>query len=120
MVDLDEALGERIRSLKAQRDIARAAIERIGRSLQDAGAITGERLEAFAATMRERLETGDVQARKAWLRAVIARVEVGPERVRIIGEKASLAQVIAGQKASPQPRVSGFVRKWRGRRDSNP
>jgi site-specific DNA recombinase len=119
VVDLDEVLGERIRSLKAQRDVARAAIERIARSHQDAGAITGERLEAFAATMRERLETGDVQARKAWLRAVVARVEVGPGRVRIIGEKASLAQVIAGQQASPQPRVSGFVRKWRARRDSN-
>ena len=89
------------------------------RSDQDAAAITGERLEAFAATMRERLETGDVQARKAWLRAVVARVEVGPERVRIIGEKASLAQVIAGQQASPQPRVSGFVRKWRALLDSN-
>ena len=39
-------------------------------------------------------------------------------RVRIVGEKATLAAVIAGQHGQSD-RVRGFVRKWRARRDSN-
>jgi site-specific DNA recombinase len=69
--------------------------------------------------MHEKLKAGDVQAKKAYLRSVIAQIEVGDDKVRIIGEKASLAAVIAG--TSPEnAHVRGFVRKWRARRDSNP
>jgi site-specific DNA recombinase len=68
--------------------------------------------------MHEKLETGDVQAKKAYLRSVIARIEVGDDKVRIVGEKASLAAVIAS-KPPDAAHVRGFVRKWRARRDSN-
>ncbi len=50
-------------SLKAH-DVTLAAIERVGHGIQDATAITDERLEAFTPTTRERLETGDVEARR--------------------------------------------------------
>jgi hypothetical protein len=49
---------------------------------------------------------------------VISAVEVDDDVVRIIGEKASLANVIAGRQTGFQ-NVRGFVRKWRARKDSN-
>jgi site-specific DNA recombinase len=68
--------------------------------------------------MCDKLDNGDVQARKAYLRSVITRIEVDKEKVRIIGEKARLADIIAGKQAHAK-NVRGFVRKWRARKDSN-
>jgi hypothetical protein len=73
---------------------------------------------AFVRVMSEKLDSGDVHARKAYLRSVIAYVEVDDDRVRIVGEKATLGAVIAGQQSQPD-KVRGFVRKWRARGDSN-
>jgi len=81
-------------------------------------AITPQRLQNFSRLMQEKLDAGDIQAKKAYLRSVIAQIEVGDDKVRIFGEKASLAAVIAGN--PPEiAHVRGFVRKWRARRDSN-
>jgi site-specific DNA recombinase len=65
-----------------------------------------------------RLETGDIQARRDYLRAVISQIEVDDGKIRIIGDKATLAAVIAGRQTQGT-NVRGFVRKWRARRDSN-
>ena len=59
-------------------------------------------------------QAADIQARKAYLGAVISEVRVGDEKVEIIGDKASLAAVITGQQAAAG-KVSGFVRKWRAK-----
>jgi hypothetical protein len=64
--------------------------------------LTPEQIEAFAKLMR----------------SIISRVEVDDGRVRIIGEKASLANVIADRETSPG-NIRGFVGKWRTRHDSN-
>ena len=53
------------------------------------------------------------------LHAVIEQVRVDDHKIEIIGSKASLAAAIAGQQTSAR-NVSGFVRKWRARQDSNP
>jgi hypothetical protein len=66
--------------------------------------------------LRPSLENGDTQARKAYLRAVISSIEVGDERVRIIGEKAALAGAIAGRQTSAK-NVSGYIRKWRAKQN---
>jgi site-specific DNA recombinase len=68
--------------------------------------------------MREKLDTADVQARKAYLRSVIAQVEVGDGKVRVLSDKAVLAAAAMGR-AGDGANVRGFVRKWRARRDSN-
>ena len=68
--------------------------------------------------MRTKLDTGDTQARKAYLRSVISRIEVDDQKVRIIGDKATLADVIAGRQTQAG-NVRGFVRKWRARKDSS-
>jgi site-specific DNA recombinase len=45
-------------------------------------------------------------------------VEVDDRAIQIIGDKATLEQVIAGDQ-NANPNVHSFVRKWRARRDSN-
>ena len=80
--------------------------------------LTPERIEAFAKAMRAKLAAGDTQARKAYLRSIISRIEVDDGRVGIIGEKASLANVIEGRETGPGS-GRGFVGKWRARKDSN-
>ena len=118
IVDLDTDLKERIQLLKNERDIIEATLERIGSQSDKTSTLTRERIQAFADLMCDKLDNGDVQARKAYLRSVITRIEVDKEKVRIIGEKARLADIIAGKQAHAK-NVRGFVRKWRTRHDSN-
>ena len=55
-------------------------------------AITPQRLQNFSRLMQAKLDTGDIQVKKAYLHSVISLIEVGADKIRIIGEKASLAQ----------------------------
>jgi site-specific DNA recombinase len=118
VIELDADLKERIQTLKNERDIAQSTIDRIETQTRQGANVTPERIEAFAKLMREKLDSGDTQARKTYLRAVIAKIEVDDQKVRIIGEKAALADVIAGRHTQAG-NVRGFVRKWRARKDSN-
>ena len=61
--------------------------------------------------MYAKLETGDIHARKAYLRTVISRIEVGDESIRIIGEKSSLEKAVSTTLKGKIP-VSGLVGKW--------
>ena len=118
VVDLDDDLKSRIVALKDERDIAVASLERIAQQATARSDVTPDRIEAFAELMRQKLDDGDVQARRGYLRSVISNIEVGDDRIRISGDKASLAEVIAGRSANAA-NVSSFVRKWRTRHDSN-
>jgi len=118
IVELDRHLKDRIQTLKTECDIVQASLDRIVVQARARATITPARLEAFSRAMNEKLDRGDLQARKAYLRSVLSYVEVYDDRVRIVGEKATLAAVIAGQQ-SPENKVRGFVRKWRARQDSN-
>ena len=68
--------------------------------------------------MRDKIDNGDVHAKKADLRAVISEIRVDDDKISIIGDKATLAAVIAGQNTG-NANVSGFVRKWRTRQDED-
>ena len=118
VVDLDADLKERIQALKNRRDIAQDSLDRIATQTRNQVEITPERLEAFSALMRDKLDNGDIQARKAYLRSVISAIAVDDEVVSIIGEKATLANVVAGRQAGFN-NVRCFVREWRTRHDSN-
>jgi site-specific DNA recombinase len=118
IVDLDAQLKERVDALKTKRDFVRACLDRIVVQANTRAGITPDRLAAFSQLMREKLDAGDTQARKAFLRSVISEIEVGDDKVRIIGDKATLAAVIAGRQPG-NDQVRGFVRRWRARRDSN-
>ncbi len=109
----------RISTLKSARDLAQASLERIAEQARASSALTPERITAFASLLNEKLTTADAQARKAYLRAVISEIRVDDDRIQIIGDKANLAAVVAGQQTAAG-KVSGFVRKWRSLRESNP
>ena len=113
VIELDGDIGERIKTLKHERDIVKASIDPITVQSKSANSLTPERLEAFTTLMREKLDSGDVQARKAYLRAVISTIEIDDDKIRIIGDKTVLAAAIAGQNTSHE-NVRGFVRKWCG------
>ncbi len=119
VADLDADLKERINTLKNERDIVHSTLERIEIQARQGFRVTPEHIEAFSKLMREKLDNGDTQARKAYLRSVISRIEVDDKTVRIIGEKASLVDVIAGRQTHAG-NVRGFVRKWRDLGESNP
>ena len=75
-------------------------------------------IERFGRVMRENITMGEIPFRKAYIQSVVDRVEVDDHAIRIIGDKATLEQVVAGSAKSGLG-VRSFVRKWRARRDSN-
>ena len=118
VVDLDADLKARIQTLKNARNLAQASLDRMAQHARDGAAITPERIEAFAALMRRKLSEGDAQARKAYLRSVISSIEVDDQKIRIIGQKAALADLIAGRQTQAA-NVRGFIRKWRATVDED-
>ena len=118
IVETDDQLRDRIKAIKNERDMAQASLDRIAEQSRDRSTLTPERIKAFTKLMHDKLENGDVQARKAYLRVVISEIRVDDDKVSIIGDKATLSAVIAGQNGT-NTNVSGFVRKWRARNDSN-
>ena len=119
VVELDTELKQRVLSLKQERDVAQAALDRMASLARSSAAITPARLQAFSQLMCQKLDAADVQARKAYLRSVIAQIEVDDGKIRVFSDKAALAAAATGQTGGRQ-NVRGFVRDWRTGRDSNP
>lgn len=119
IAELDDILRERISSLKSERDRAQAALDRIRPQAVGAGAFSPDVVEQFGRVMRENITTGETPFRKAYIRSVVDRIEVGDGLIRIIGDIATLGQAVAGKQTGLSG-VRGFERKWRPQRDSNP
>ena len=66
--------------------------------------------------MRERLTTGEILFRKAYLGSIIDRVEVDDREIRIVGRKDILEQAVLAN-GGAVPGVRSFVRKWRAGQD---
>lgn len=118
IVELDDILRERTVTLKSERERAKAALDRARSQCGTVAAIDAQKIDAFARLMSEKLDNGDTNARKGYIRSIIDAVEVDDQAVRIIGSRDILQAVIAG-KQNTNGEVRGFVRKWRARKDSN-
>ena len=118
IIEIDDQLKARITDLKAEREIIQVSIDRIAHHASNRTQITPERIEAFSKLMNEKLQNGDVQAKKAYLRSVISVIEVDDKIVRIFGDKTQLAAALSEQNERTG-KVRGFVRKWCARNDSN-
>lgn len=68
--------------------------------------------KSFGRLMTEKLDNGDTNTRKGYIRSIIDAVKVDDQAVRIIGSRDILQAVIAG-KQNTNGGVRGFVRKWR-------
>ena len=114
IVELDDILRERTAALRLQRDQAKAALDRARAQSGTTMTIDAAKIDAFARLMNERLEAGNVTARKAYISSIVDAVEVGDRAIRIIGSKDLLQAAVAGRQ-SANGNVRGFVRKWRAR-----
>jgi DNA invertase Pin-like site-specific DNA recombinase len=109
---MDEVLKDRIGALKADRDRAQAALDRARAGMRPSVDISPVLVERFGETMREKLTTGEVPFRKAYLGSIVDRIEVDDREIRIVGRKDVLEQAVLANGA-PVPGVRSFVRKWR-------
>jgi len=117
LTDLDDILKDRIANLKSDRDRAREALARI-KIRPKLTTFDPQTIERFGQAMRKNITSGTIPFRKAYIKSVVEKVEVDDRAIRIIGDRATLEQVIAkGENAGPN--VRSFVRKWRTRHDSN-
>jgi len=119
ITETDDVLKDRIAALKADRDRAQAALDRIKSGARPTVGISPVVVERFGRTMREKLTTGDMPFRKAYLGSIIDRVEVDDHEIRIVGRKDVLEKAVLAS-GRPMPGVRSFVRKWRSLRESNP
>lgn len=67
--------------------------------------------------MRETVRSGEVPVRQAWLQAIVDRIEIGADVIRIIDDKESLETALTGANV---PDVRSSASKWRALRESNP
>ena len=118
VAEMDDILKDRITALKADRDRLQVALSRARLVARPQADISPILVERFGTLMREKLTSGNVPFRKAYLGSIIDRVEVDEGKIRIVGRKDVLEQaVLTG--GGPVPGVRSFVRSWRTRQDSN-
>ena len=118
VTDLDDVLKDRLNSLKADRDRAKAALETAMSHITPPIRIDPARIEWFGRSMREKFTTGSVPFRKAYLQSLINIVEVDDDRIRIKGSKDVLERAVLAGQATSEP-GSQMSTRWRARQDSN-
>ena len=118
LTDMDDLLKDRIAVLKADRERAKAALERARPQTKFTVSHSAADIERFGILMSEKITTGDISFRRNYLRSIVDGVEVGDNLIRIHGSRASLEQAVIGKEQN-ENNVRGFIRKWRARHDSN-
>ena len=76
VAEVDDILKDRITALKADRDRAQAALQRARSGARPGVDVSPILVERFGQTMREKLTTGEIPFRKAYLGSIVDRVEV--------------------------------------------
>src|SRR5258708_23830532 len=98
LTDVDEVLKDRLNTLKADRDRAKAALERAKEHSASQIQIDPGLIERFGRTMRESFSTGSVPFRKAYLRSLIDVIEIDDHQVRIKGSKELIEKTVLASK----------------------
>ncbi|WP_342108086.1 hypothetical protein [Methylobacterium sp. SI9] len=104
--------------LKEERERARTALDRIHVAERAPAEIEPEIVAKFGQLMRANVTTGEVPFRKAWLQAVVDRIEVDANVIRIVS-KVNLEVAVIGAASLATLGVRSSIRKWRARKDSN-
>jgi site-specific DNA recombinase len=118
VTDVDQVLKDRLNTLKAERDRAKAALERAKEQSASPIRIDPVLIERFGRTMRETFTTGSVPFRKAYLQCLIDVVEVDDHAIRIKGSKDLLEKAVLASR-NDGASCSETSTAWRARRDSN-
>jgi site-specific DNA recombinase len=109
--EVDDILRARIADLKQARAKAQAALDRARSATPSVADVSPIVVERFTRTMREKLTTGEVPFRKAYLGSLVDRVEVDDREVRIVGRKDVLEHAVLASRQG-QDGVHSFVPKW--------
>ena len=117
LTDLDDVLRDRLAALKAERDRAKAALERAKENSASQIQIDPALIERFGRMMRENFSTGSVPFRKAYLRSLIDTIEIDDAQVRIRGSKDVLEKAVFASQNEPAW-CSQASTKWRARREA--
>lgn len=83
----DPTFKERMDAVRNERDMAKMAVANLLAELEPEAKITEEKISAFIDLMRKNLEQGDVNARRAYLHAVVDTIEIDDGEIRIHGRK---------------------------------
>jgi site-specific DNA recombinase len=118
MTEMDDVLKDRLNSLKADRDRAKAALERAKSHSSQAIRIDPALLEQFGRSMRENFTSGSIPFRKVHLQSLIDVIEVDDTQIRIKGSKDVLETAVLASRNGAIP-GSQMSAEWRARRDSN-
>ena len=119
LAQLDDVLKHRIEALQASREIALAALDRARSASRPTHDIMPAAVDRFARAMREKLSSGEIPFRKAYIRSIVDRIEVDDSCIRIMGRKDVLEQAVLAEGGTAAPVVHSFVPKWRTRQGSN-
>ena len=118
VAEMDGLLKERITALKADRDRAKEALDRAQCGVRTKSGVSPESVEQFGALMRERILDSNTPARKAWIGAIIDRIEVDQDTVRLFGRKDVLEHAVTSGGQLPQG-VRTYVPEWRAMQDKS-
>ncbi|WP_239520553.1 hypothetical protein [Pseudooceanicola aestuarii] len=113
---------ERQAELTDKRNLAKAAEDRALAELQPTAELTEKAVKKFADFVRKQLAEGNLQFKRQYLRAVIDKITVNENSVKILIDQRdieSAALTHAAGNTGPTV-VPIFVREWRRRWDSNP
>lgn len=81
--------------------------------------ITPELIDRFAELVRVRLRDNDPALRQYYTRAIVGRVEVGDQQIRISGSAKALEHAVGRTLDGLKTSVPNFEREWRARQESN-
>jgi len=110
----DPNLKERLIGLKVQRDeLGRDIADLQKRLTNGEPTLTPDKIEKFAALLRDRLHNGPAEFRQAYVRLAMREVVVQDKEIRISGSKAVLARAAAQGLDQAPTGVLSFVRDWR-------
>jgi hypothetical protein len=76
-------------------------------------------VRAFGQAFRDRLNSQDGSLRKAYIRELVDKVEVGRKEIRISGSEATLATSVIAATNRGDASVPSFAKGWWAHKDSN-
>lgn len=116
----DERFAKKYRSQSGQLEQVKEDIRLLEHQLaKSERRITPNLIDAFAELMKKRLHDDDVTLRQFYVRALVDRVEVGKDEIRIVGATKALEHAVAGAASASVSKVRNIERNWRTRQDSN-
>ena len=117
----DPDLIEQLRGAEARRRRAEEEVTLLEGSTSGSAsrAITPGKIQQLGDAIRQALQSGSLEFRRAYVRLIVSRVVVGDEEIRVSGSTGALARAAAEAPAQPlQAESSHFDRVWR--REGNP